>query len=217
MIERFRLPDAPFAVKQFIDLVRRSTFDGIHDLCQRMDFHRFEVDCGSKDQMHVVRHDNSSFQVELRTVIVQTTFKNDMSNPLRQNPTFVSAESYEVGLVVALQMRKLPPIKCLRHREPVGTAAPAVRRSEAPLLLMLTERSVGVNVRMRSTANSDSNSGMAQAKIEASFARPDSRGRLSLHDFSSRDGSQQFSTSSPLSASTSVALPKRVFEMLFEA
>jgi len=70
---------------------------------------------------------------------MQAGFNNDGSRAGWKNPAMVGAESYKVWFVVALEMRKLPAIKRLRHemrsgltRIYVGTAAlgcPAERSS----------------------------------------------------------------------------------------
>src|SRR5579864_7550880 len=49
MIKRFRLPNPPLSVEGLVDLVSRSSFDGIHDLGERENFHGLVIDQRSED------------------------------------------------------------------------------------------------------------------------------------------------------------------------
>jgi hypothetical protein len=92
--------------------------------------------------MHVIGHNHRDLQIEKPAIIMQAGVQNDRSNTWRKNPSVISAEGDKVGLVVALEMRKLPPIKGLRHNKGagrtfyVGTAALGCPRSEAPLCMV---------------------------------------------------------------------------------
>ena len=70
MIKRFRLPDAALAAESFVDLMRRSALDRIHDLGQRIDLHSFFIDPRSENHVNMIRHHHSNPQVELDSVIV---------------------------------------------------------------------------------------------------------------------------------------------------
>ena len=64
---------------------------------------------------------------------MQTTFQNDGTRKLRQNPSVIGAECYEVRLVIALEMGKLATIESLRHGSFMwGQPPSAARRSKAP-------------------------------------------------------------------------------------
>ena len=137
MIKRFRLPKSSLSVESLVDLVSRSSFDGIHYLRQRKNFHGFAIDERSEDQVNMIRHDNRHLEVELVTVVVETACKHDGPHASGKNPPPISAEGNKMLPIVDLQMRQLPTIKRLRHKGYVGTAAFGCPRSEAPLVLIL--------------------------------------------------------------------------------
>jgi hypothetical protein len=87
--------------------------------------------------VNMIRHDDSHFEVELLTIVVETAFEHDRAHVSRQNPPPISAKCHKVPRVIDLKMRQLPAIKSLRHRVFVGTAAFGCPRSAAPLLLIL--------------------------------------------------------------------------------
>ena len=124
MIERLGLPYPSLSTHCLVDLVSGGSFDGIHDSCQRANFHGFVVDQRSKNQVHVIWHDNYDFQVVALTVVMETTFQSDRPSGVRKDPPALGTEGHEMRLVIDLKMRKLPPIKSLRHgKTNVGTAA----------------------------------------------------------------------------------------------
>ncbi len=131
MIERFRLPHATPSMKSLVDPMRRSSLNGIHDPGQRADFHGLIIDARSKNQVHVIRHNDRDLQVIVPSVVVQAGFEDDCSDMRRNDPTPVRAERNKVRLLVDLQVRQLPSIESLRHRGYVGTAAPGCPRSAA--------------------------------------------------------------------------------------
>jgi hypothetical protein len=137
MVKRFRLPNSPVSVESFVDLMSRSSFHRIHDLCKRENFHGFVIYQRSEDQVNMIRHDNRNLEVELFSVVMQTAFKHDRSHVSRKNPPPISAKCYKMLRVINLKMRQLPAIKSLRHKLFVGTAAFGCPRSEAPLFLIL--------------------------------------------------------------------------------
>ena len=116
MIKRFGLPDSPLSAEGLVDLVSRSSLDGIHDLCQRTNLHSFIVNERGEDQVNVIRHDDGDFEIELLFVVVQTACERDRSHASRKNPATVSAEGHKMLRIVDLKMRQLPAIKSLRHR-----------------------------------------------------------------------------------------------------
>jgi hypothetical protein len=115
MVKRFRLPNLTSPSKSFVDHVRRGPFDRVHDLCEGTDFHRLIAGQRREDEMNVIRHNHSSFEVKFRSVVVKATIQDNTPNALRKNPSIMSAESDKVRFIVNLKMRKPPPIKSLRH------------------------------------------------------------------------------------------------------
>ena len=65
--------------------------------------------------MYMIRHDDSNTKIELDAVVMKATFQDDGPDTLGQNPPVIGTKCYEVLLIVALQMRKLPTIESLRH------------------------------------------------------------------------------------------------------
>jgi hypothetical protein len=63
----------------------------------------------------MIRHYNSDAKIELDPVVVQATFEHDGTRALGQNPPVIGTKSYEVLLVIALQMRKLSAIESPWH------------------------------------------------------------------------------------------------------
>jgi hypothetical protein len=116
MIKRFRLPNPPLSVEGLVDLVSRSSFDGIHDLGERENFHGLVIDQRSEDQVNVIRHDDRDLEVEPLLVVVQTACEHDGAHVSRQYPAMVSAEGHKMLCVIDLKMRQLSAIKSLRHR-----------------------------------------------------------------------------------------------------
>jgi hypothetical protein len=138
VIKRLGLPDSALAAQSLIDPMRRSSFDRIHDLRQRADFHSFVVDERCKDQMNMVGHHNRDTKVEFLSVIMQARFEDKRPNARRKDPATVGAEGHEMLFVIDLEMRKLPAVESLGHRVYVGTAAfgcPGAKLRD-PLMLM---------------------------------------------------------------------------------
>jgi hypothetical protein len=132
MVKRFWLPNPSFATQRLVDHVSRGTFDGIHNLGQRVNLHRLLVDQRCEDHVNMIWHHDSNSEIEHLSVIVETTLQHLGSHAFRKNPSVISAECYKVLPIVPLKMRKLSAIKSLRHRFYVGTAAlgcPAERSS----------------------------------------------------------------------------------------
>src|SRR5271170_2448280 len=104
-----------------------------------MNLHSQWIDQRRKDHMNMIRHHDGDAQVELDAVVMQTAFEHKRPHKFRQSPPAISTECNEMLLVITLKMRKLPPIKCVPHKESsaesmdVGTAALGCPRSEAPL------------------------------------------------------------------------------------
>ena len=65
--------------------------------------------------MHVIGHDDGNFQIELCAVVMQAGVQDGVTYSFRQDPPLMRAESNEMSLVINLKMRKLTPIKSLRH------------------------------------------------------------------------------------------------------
>src|SRR6266576_3344801 len=116
MIKRFRLPNSSLSVESLVDLMSRSSLDGIHDLCQRTNLHCFIVNERGEDQVHVSRHDDCDLEVKFFSVVVQTACEHDRSHVSRQYPAMVGAERHKMPRIIDLKMRQLPAIKSLRHR-----------------------------------------------------------------------------------------------------
>ena len=85
--------------------------------------------------MNMIGHYDSDPQIESLPVVVQTAFQHDRPHALRQNPTVISAECYEVRLIVALKMRKLSTIKSLRHRVVCGDSRPRLSAERSSAML----------------------------------------------------------------------------------
>ncbi len=83
----------------------------------------------------MIRHHDRYTKIEFRPVIVQTAIEHNLPDMFREGPAMISAECHEVLLLIALKMRKLSPIKSLRHKVRCGTTVPGCLRSEAPLCL----------------------------------------------------------------------------------
>jgi hypothetical protein len=66
--------------------------------------------------MHMIRHDNSDVKEVLDVVTVQTTFQCDRSGGIGKGPSMKSAKSYEVALIITLQMRELASVE--GHKKP---------------------------------------------------------------------------------------------------
>ena len=160
------------------------SLNGIHDLRQWINLHSIVVNKRGEDDVNVIRHYDRNAEIKFLTIVMQARVEDKRPNLLRKYPAVICAESYEVGFEVALQMRKLPSIESLRHGEVhVETAALGCPRSKAPRLdcratWMRSDGRYGVGVRGGSTL------GIVAAETLASFARPDSRGRLSPHGLS---------------------------------
>jgi hypothetical protein len=60
----------------------------------------------------MIGHDNGDVNLHLEAVVVETTTQGDRACFVGENPTAVRAEGYEMGLVVALQVREIAPVKC---------------------------------------------------------------------------------------------------------
>ena len=134
--------------------------------------------------MNVIRNDNGDLEIELFPVVMQTAFKHDRSHASRKNPTPISAESHKMLRIIDLKMRQLPAIKRLRHRGLCG---------DSRLRLSAEQSSAGFDSRaasgagvgiFREAGKSNSKLGISLMARKASFARPDSRWRLSPHGFS---------------------------------
>ena len=182
MIKRFRLPNPPLSVEGLVDLVSRSSFDGIHDLGERENFHGLVIDQRSEDQVNVIRHDDRDLEVEPLLVVVQTACEHDGAHVSRQYPAMVSAEGHKMLCVIDLKMRQLSAIKSLRNRGLCGdsrhrlsaerSSAGFVSRAAPAVYLEIFETLERLN----------SSLGISLLARKASFARPDSRWRLSPHD-----------------------------------
>ena len=65
--------------------------------------------------MHVIGHDDGNFQIELSTIVMHAGVQDGVTNSCGQDPPLMRAESNEMWFVIDLKMRKLTPIKSLRH------------------------------------------------------------------------------------------------------
>ncbi len=66
------MPNASLPAERLVDLVRGCALNSIHDFRQGINCHRFVVDQWSEDQMDMIGHDDSDFEIELHAVVVQT-------------------------------------------------------------------------------------------------------------------------------------------------
>ncbi len=189
MVKRFRLPNASFSSEYFVYPVGRSTLDGIHNFCQRINLHGLPVNQRREDHVNMIRHHNSDTEIEFHPVIVKAALQHNRTCPIRKHPPPVSAECYKMLPVIALKMRKLSAIESLRHRFYVGTAAPGCPRSEAPLCLksIRSGGALGIASCKNSCPISDRENWRGNP---GERARPDSRGRLSPHDHCQRPPSE---------------------------
>jgi hypothetical protein len=119
VIKRFRLPDFSSAPKKPIDAMCRRSFDRIRDRRKGTNFDCLTVDRRRKDQMHVIGHDDGNFQIELSTIVMQAGVQDGVTNSFGQDPPLMRAESNVMWFVIDLKMRKLTPIKSLRHATPM--------------------------------------------------------------------------------------------------
>src|SRR5258708_25707988 len=111
MIKRFGLPNPSLPSQRSVDLVGRSTFDGIHDLSERINLHSLTVDQRSEDHVNMIRHHDRDSQVEFLSIVVPTAFEHDGTHALRNSPAVIGAECHKVLLVVTLSGGELSPIK----------------------------------------------------------------------------------------------------------
>lgn len=120
MIKRFRLPNSTLSAEGLVDLVSRRSLDGIHDLCERENFHGFVIDERSEDQVNVIRHDDRDLEVELLLVVMQAACEHDRSHSRKKSPPPISAKCDKMLRIIDLKMRQLPAVKSLRHRGSCG-------------------------------------------------------------------------------------------------
>jgi len=119
MIERLILPNVSVSLQRPVCEVRRRSLDCIHDLGQRPHPLPFLVYERSENQVHVVGHDHGYIQINFRAVVMGTAAKHDQARFRRQGPALAGGECDEMPFVVALQVRKIAPVKCHTH---VGAA-----------------------------------------------------------------------------------------------
>jgi hypothetical protein len=67
--------------------------------------------------MNVIGHDNRRVQIDSALILVQTAVQRDLPSTLRKNPSTVCAERQKMWFVIALQVRKIAPVKRLRHAQ----------------------------------------------------------------------------------------------------
>src|SRR6266576_188341 len=184
MIKRFRLPNSSASMESLVDLVCRSSFHRVHNHRERENFHGFVIDERSEDQVNMIRHDDCDLEVKFFSVVVQTACERDRSHASRKNPATVSAEGDKMLRIVDRKMRQLPAIKSMRHGGLCG---------DSRLRLSAEQSSAGFDSRaasgagvgiFREAGKSNSKLGISLMARKASFARPDSRWRLSPHGFS---------------------------------
>jgi len=132
--------------------------------------------------MNVIRHDDRDLEVELRPVVVQTAFEHDRAGASRKNPATIGAKRHKMLPVVDLQMRQLSSIKSLRHKDLCGDSRLrlSAERSSAAFDSR-TAKAVSLEI-FEKLERADSKLGTLFLARKASFARPDSRWRLSPHD-----------------------------------
>jgi len=158
--------------------------------------------------MNMVRHDDSHFEVELLPVVVQTAFKHDGAHGSRKYPATVSAERNKMLAVINLEMRQLSAIKSLRHK---GLCGDSRHRLSAERSSAAVDSRAAVAVGMKifgKLERANPKLGISLLARKASFARPDSRWRLSPHDSCSSitmDGLQLSSSFSQASTPRSAA------------
>jgi hypothetical protein len=131
--------------------------------------------------VNVIRHNDRDLEVELLSVVVETAFKHDGAHRSRKNPAPISSERYKMLRVIDLKMRQLPAIKSLRHGGLCGdsrlrlsaerSSAGFVSRGARAVYLDIFENLERLNSKL----------GISLLARKASFARPDSRWRLSPH------------------------------------
>jgi len=131
--------------------------------------------------VNVIGHDDRNLEVELLFVVVQTACEHDRSHGSRKDPPPISAESHKMLRLIDLKMRQLPTIKSLRHRGLCG---------DSRLRLSAERSSAGFDSRTAPAVSLkifeklerlNSSLGISLLARKASFARPDSRWRLSPH------------------------------------
>ena len=131
--------------------------------------------------MNLIGHDDRNLEVELLFVVVQTACEHDRSHGSRKDPSPISAESHKMLRLIDLKMRQLPTIKSLRHRglcrdsrlrlSAERSSAGFASRAAPAVSLKIFEKLERLN----------SSLGISLLARKASFARPDSRWRLSPH------------------------------------
>ena len=62
--------------------------------------------------MNMIGHDDGDVNLHLEAVVVETTAQGYRACVGGENPTAECAEGYEMWLVIALQVRKIAPVKC---------------------------------------------------------------------------------------------------------
>jgi len=119
-VKRFLLPDSPSAIQKFVDAVRRSALDSLHDL--RHGHRPLGVTNWHESQMNVIRHDDQAVEVKFQTISSHTGIDNNCSCIERKGPAEVSTESDEYYLEVWLEMRQTASIFIRVHIGRISTA-----------------------------------------------------------------------------------------------
>ena len=99
----------------------RSTFDPLHNLCQRNDELPCRISQRSQNHMNVSRHDDGHMQFVTDPVIVAAAPKHDLTRQIRQGPPMFRYKSDEVWFGVTLQMRQIAPVE--GHKPILGLAS----------------------------------------------------------------------------------------------
>ncbi|MFY9909376.1 MAG: hypothetical protein WAK56_06035, partial [Candidatus Sulfotelmatobacter sp.] len=104
VVERLRLPQPSVAAKNLVHPMRRSTFNSVHDLGKRIDFHILVIGQGRENHVNVVGHDDNCLQVKLDPVVMQIAIEHGLPSVVGKYPSLVCAERYEMRLVVDPQV-----------------------------------------------------------------------------------------------------------------
>ena len=185
MIKRFRLPHSPLPAKSLVDSMSRHSLDRIHNLCQGPNLPGIQIDQRREDHVNMIGHHDSHLEIKSHSAVVQARIQDELPNLPRKYPAMIGAEGQKMWFFVALKMRKLPSVKSLRHRRcSCGDSRPRLSCGAKLRLVLILGLCCQLNwkifeKRRRRYPKSGIPFGFLARK--ASFARPDSRGRLSPH------------------------------------
>jgi hypothetical protein len=138
--------------------------------------------------VNVIGHDDRNLEVELLFVVLQTACEHDRSHGSRKDPPPISAESHKMLRLIDLKMRQLPTIKSLRRRGLCGDSRLRLSAERSSALVLILGAAPAVSLKIfEKLERLNSSLGISLLARKASFARPESRWRLSHINLSVND------------------------------